>query len=48
MLGIPKKYAPTGPYKEILAYYGLDAQGIAKSALEFSRVRVKPGLVLAG
>jgi transketolase len=48
MLGIPKNYAPTGPYKEILAYYGLDAQGIAKSALEFSRVRVKPGLVLAG
>jgi transketolase len=35
MLGIPKAYAVSGPYKELLAYYHLDAQGIADSVLEF-------------
>jgi transketolase len=34
-LGIPKTYASSGPYDELLAYYGLDAKGIEKSALEF-------------
>lgn len=34
-LGIPKTYASSGPYDELLAYYGLDARGIEKSALEF-------------
>jgi transketolase len=48
MMGIPKCYAVSGPYQDILAYYGLDAQGIARTAMEFSRVRVKPGMVLAG
>lgn len=35
MLGVPKTYATSGPYDELLAYYGLDAAGIAKSVLEF-------------
>ncbi|GHV62312.1 transketolase, C-terminal subunit [Spirochaetia bacterium] len=35
MLGIPKAYASAGPYTELLAYYHLDAQGIAASAAEF-------------
>ncbi len=34
-LGIPKTYASSGPYDELLAYYGLDAKGIEKSALDF-------------
>jgi transketolase len=35
MLGLPKAYAGSGPYKDIMSYYGLDAAGIAKSVLEF-------------
>lgn len=34
-LGIPKTYASSGPYDELLAYYGLDAKGIEKATLEF-------------
>jgi transketolase len=34
MLGLPKAYAGSGPYKDIMSYYGLDAAGIAKSVLE--------------
>jgi transketolase len=34
-LGIPHAYATSGPYKELLAHYGLDAAGIAKSIREF-------------
>ncbi len=34
-LGIPKAYATSGPYEDILACYGLDAEGIAKSIREF-------------
>lgn len=34
-LGIPKVYASSGPYDELLAYYGLDAKGIEKSTIEF-------------
>ncbi|HEX2946883.1 MAG TPA: transketolase C-terminal domain-containing protein [Clostridia bacterium] len=34
-LGIPKTYASSGPYDELLAYYSLDAKGIEKSTLEF-------------
>jgi transketolase len=34
-LGIPHTYATSGPYKELLAYYGLDATGIANSVREF-------------
>ena len=34
-IGIPNEYAPTGPYEDILAYYGLDAAGITKSIKEF-------------
>ncbi|MDR1579078.1 MAG: transketolase family protein [Synergistaceae bacterium] len=34
-LGVPHTYATSGPYKELLAYYGLDAAGIAKSVREF-------------
>lgn len=37
MLGIPKTYASVGPYRQLLAYYGLDAAGIAGSVLEFVR-----------
>jgi transketolase len=34
-LGIPHTYAASGPYRDLLAYYGLDAAGIAKSIEEF-------------
>lgn len=34
-LGIPKTYATSGPYEDILGCYGLDAEGIAKSIREF-------------
>jgi transketolase len=35
MLGFPKAYAGAGPYKELLAYYHLDVQGIIDSVLDF-------------
>jgi len=35
MHGIPKEYATSGPYDEILHYYKLDAEGIASVAEEF-------------
>ena len=35
-LGIPHDYATSGPYDQILAKYGLNAEGIANSILEFS------------
>jgi transketolase len=35
MLGLPKAYAGSGPYKDIMRYYGLDAGGIAKTAMGF-------------
>lgn len=35
MLGIPKSYAIAGPYKEIMTYYHLDAEGIADSVRDF-------------
>jgi transketolase len=34
-LGIPHCYASSGPYDELLALYGLDAEGIAKAAAGF-------------
>lgn len=34
-LGIPKEYAATGPYEELLKYYGLDVKGIAESVERF-------------
>jgi len=34
-LGLPHNYITSGPYRELLAYYGLDPAGIAKSAAEF-------------
>lgn len=34
-LGIPKTYASSGPYEELLAYYGLDAKGIENSTINF-------------
>lgn len=34
-LGVPKTYATSGTYEELLAYYGLDAEGIEKSVKEF-------------
>jgi transketolase len=40
MLGIPKSYAPAGPYGEIMAYYGLDPKGLVASIKEFSRLSV--------
>ncbi|MDR2933524.1 MAG: transketolase [Oscillospiraceae bacterium] len=36
MLGIPKSYASVGPYGELMAYYGLDAAGIAASVTAFA------------
>lgn len=35
MLGVPHTYASSGPYPALLAYYGLDADGIARSVAEF-------------
>ena len=34
-IGIPHDYAISGPYDEVLSYYGLDAEGIKKTSLEF-------------
>ncbi len=34
-LGLPKTYASSGEYDELLSYYGLDAKGIEKSTIEF-------------
>ena len=34
-LGVPKVYATTGSYDELLEYYGLNAKGITKSVLDF-------------
>ena len=36
-LGVPKDYATSGPYRDILSYYGLDAAGIAESVKGFAR-----------
>ncbi|MBQ3879405.1 MAG: transketolase [Oscillospiraceae bacterium] len=33
--GVPKEYATSGPYNELLHYYKLDAEGIAGTALSF-------------
>jgi transketolase len=35
MLGLPKAYAGSGPYKDIMAHYGLDTPGIVKAVKEF-------------
>lgn len=35
MLGIPKTYATSGPYNEILQYYNIDTKGIVNSVVEF-------------
>lgn len=37
MHGVPKDYATSGPYDELLRYYKLDAEGIANTAMEFLR-----------
>ena len=34
-LGIPHVYATSGPYKELMQWYGLDAPGIAGSVEAF-------------
>ncbi|MDO4566927.1 MAG: transketolase C-terminal domain-containing protein, partial [Oscillospiraceae bacterium] len=34
-LGVPHDYATSGPYDEVLSYYGLDAAGIAASVESF-------------
>ena len=34
-LGIPHCYAASGPYEQLLAYYGLDAAGIERAVAEF-------------
>lgn len=35
MIGVPKVYATSGPYNELLSYYGLDTEGIVNSIHEF-------------
>jgi transketolase len=35
MLGIPRTYAGTGPFKELMAYYHLDEAGIVQSVTDF-------------
>jgi transketolase len=37
MHGVPKEYATSGSYDELLHYYKLDAPGIAETALDFLR-----------
>lgn len=37
-LGVPKTYASSGPYDELLAYYGLDAKGIENSTINFLKL----------
>ncbi len=39
MLGIPKTYATSGPYEEILVYYGIDSKGIVDSVIDFITTR---------
>ncbi len=34
-IGIPHNYATSGPYDEVLQYYGLNASGIQKAVFEF-------------
>jgi transketolase len=34
-IGVPHEYATSGPYNELLAFYGLNADGIEKSVLGF-------------
>ncbi|MDR3322009.1 MAG: transketolase family protein [Synergistaceae bacterium] len=34
-LGLPHAYATSGPYRELMAHYGLDAEGLAASIEEF-------------
>ena len=36
-LAIPNAYATSGPYDEVLSYYGLDAEGITKSVAAFCK-----------
>ncbi len=36
-IGVPKVYASSGPYEELLKYYGLDADGIEQTILEFMK-----------
>jgi transketolase len=36
-LGVPHEYATSGPYRELLAHYGLDSAGVAGSVREFVR-----------
>jgi transketolase len=36
-IGIPHLYATSGPYDELLSYYGLDSRGIAREAEAFLR-----------
>jgi transketolase len=36
-LGVPKLYATSGPYEELLEYYGLDMEGIVKSVKAFAK-----------
>lgn len=38
-LGIPHAYATSGPYREVLAHYGLDPAGIAESLERFVKAR---------
>lgn len=35
LLGVPKSYATSGPYEDLLKYYKLDKEGIAETVLEF-------------
>jgi transketolase len=37
MLGIPKSYASAGPYKELMAYYNLDRDGIVRSVMDICK-----------
>jgi transketolase len=34
-LGLPHGYTTSGPYQELLKYYGLDVEGIIKSIESF-------------
>jgi transketolase len=38
-VGVPKEYASSGPYDQLLKYYGLDEESIEKTVTDFLRVK---------
>lgn len=36
-IGVPKEYATSGPYEDLIRYYGLDSESIAETVEKFCR-----------